>query len=76
VEALDLPIGLRPVGLGGDVLDLSGGKQLAQRAVLDVAKALSVISRLASIPWEAKKASDRSTKAVTVAARSSGWSST
>ena len=45
------------------------GEQLAQRAVLDVAKALSVISRLAVIPCSAKKASARSRKPVTVAAR-------
>jgi hypothetical protein len=37
VEALDLAVGARPVGLGGEMADAAGEEQFAQRAVLDVA---------------------------------------
>src|SRR6266511_248006 len=40
VEALNLAVGARPVGLGGQVPDPSAGEQLAQGAVLDVAEAV------------------------------------
>jgi len=38
VEAFDLPIGPRPVGLGREVPDPPLGEQLAQRTVLDAAE--------------------------------------
>jgi hypothetical protein len=36
VEALNLSVGLRPVGLGAQVLDLTNGEEFSQRAVVDV----------------------------------------
>ena len=40
VEALHLPVGARPVWLGGEVADAAAREQVAERAVLDVAEAV------------------------------------
>ena len=76
MEALDLAVGARSVGLRASVLDPFAVEQLVQRAVLDVAEGVVVISRLALIPCASKNPSARSVNAVTVAAFSSVSSST
>jgi hypothetical protein len=40
VEALNLSVGLGPVGLGGEVLDPTGFQQLAQGAIADIGKSV------------------------------------
>jgi hypothetical protein len=53
LEAFHLAVGAGPVRSRGQVADASIGEQRSERAVVDVGKALSVISRLATIPFTA-----------------------
>jgi ribosomal protein S18 acetylase RimI-like enzyme len=68
VEPLDLAVGLRPVGLGAEMLDVTVSEQLAQGFVADVSHALSVISLLAWISCSENQARARATNAVVVRA--------
>jgi len=72
VEALDLAVRARPVWLGALVADVMPSSSRSRREWV-YAQALSVITRLTVTPCSAKKASARSRKPTTVAARSSAW---
>ena len=64
MEALDLAVHARSVRLRTQVADLMASEQLPEGPTVHVAYALSVITRLTSMPCSAKKASARERKPV------------